>query len=106
MPIPPHPNSVATMIKLLSLSRAILRAAILALLAILAPGPAAAFNCEGVTLPSSVVICSDPELMLLADERQIAINEARGRVGEEAWSGLWDDQKAWVRSYATACGVP
>lgn len=69
-------------------------------------GTAAAFECAGVKLPSTIVICGDPELMRLADERQEAINEARGRIGEEAWPRLWDDQKDWVRSYATACGVP
>jgi predicted aspartyl protease len=30
----------------------------------------------------------------------------RGRIGEDRWPALWDDQRAWVRSYATACGVP
>jgi uncharacterized protein len=74
--------------------------------ALLYSGTAAAFECAGVTLPSTLVICSDPELMQLADERQEAINKARGRIGEEAWPALWENQKAWVRSYATACGVP
>ena len=76
------------------------------LLALLYSGTAAAFECAGVTLPSTLVICSDPELMRLDDERQEAINEARGRIGEEAWPALWENQKAWVRPYATACGVP
>jgi hypothetical protein len=74
-------------------------------LSLLAPA-ASAFECAGVRLPSSVIICSDPELMRLADERQEAINEARGRIGEDAWPALWEDQKTWVKSYATACGVP
>jgi hypothetical protein len=65
-------------------------------------GAARAFDCIGVTLPSSIVICSDPELMRLADERQEAINETRGRIGEEAWPVLWENQQAWVRSYAPA----
>lgn len=73
---------------------------------VLASGTAAAFDCVGVTFPSTVVICSDPELTRLTDERQAAINEARARVGEQAWPALWEDQKRWVRSYATACGVP
>jgi uncharacterized protein len=73
---------------------------------LLGSGTAAAFECTGMTLPSTLVICSDPELMRLADARQEAINEARGRIGEEAWPALWENQKAWVRSYATACGVP
>ena len=74
--------------------------------ALLYSGTAAAFECAGMILPSTLVIFSDPELMGLADERQEAINEARGRIGEEAWPALWENQKAWVRSYATACGVP
>jgi hypothetical protein len=69
-------------------------------------GTAAPFECAGVTLPSTIVICSDPELMRLADERQATINEARARIGEDRWPGLREDQKAWVRSYATTCGVP
>jgi S1-C subfamily serine protease/uncharacterized protein len=73
---------------------------------IFVPREAAAFDCVGLTLPSNIVICSDPDLMRLADERQAAINETRGRIGEVAWPALWDDQKAWVRSYATNCGVP
>jgi uncharacterized protein len=72
----------------------------------LSGGSAAAFECVGVKLPSTIVICSDPELMRLADERQEAINEARGRIGEDAWPALWEDQKVWVRTYASACGVP
>src|SRR4029077_8234047 len=73
---------------------------------LLGSGTAAAFDCANATRPSSLVICSDPELIALADERQEAINEARGRIGEDQWPVLWEDQIAWVRSYATACGVP
>src|SRR6516225_12389265 len=73
---------------------------------ILGSGTAAAFECAGLTMPSSIVICSDPELMRLADERQAAIYEARARIGEDRWPELWENQKAWVRSYATTCGVP
>jgi hypothetical protein len=58
---------------------------------VLYSGTAAAFECAGMTLPSTLVICSDPELMRLADERQEAINEARGRIGEEAWPVLWEN---------------
>jgi S1-C subfamily serine protease/uncharacterized protein len=72
----------------------------------LASGTAAAFDCVGVTFPPTVVLCSDPELLRLADERQAAIYEARARIGEQAWPALWEDQKRWVRSYAIACGVP
>ncbi len=72
----------------------------------LTTGRAAAFDCVGVTFPPTVVLCSDPDLMRLADERQAAINEARARIGEQAWPALWEDQKRWVRTYAAACGVP
>jgi uncharacterized protein/predicted aspartyl protease len=74
--------------------------------ALLGSGTAAAFECTGVTLPRLVVICSDPELIRLADERQKVFDEARARIGENRWPELWEDQKAWVRSYAAACGVP
>ncbi len=70
--------------------------------ATLGSGTAAAFECVGVKLPSTIVIRSDLGLMRLADERQEAINEARERIGEEAWPRLWEKQKDWVRSYATA----
>lgn len=69
-------------------------------------GTAMAFNCEGITLPSNVVICSDPDLTRLADERQQIYNETRSRLTPEQQAALWEDQKAWVRSYATACGIP
>jgi uncharacterized protein YecT (DUF1311 family) len=66
---------------------------------------AAAFDCAGVTLPSSIVICSDPELIRIADERQQAFNEARGRIGEDHFPELMANQRAWVRSYAIGCGI-
>jgi uncharacterized protein len=81
-------------------------AAALFVLALLGGSDAGAFECTNITLPSSFVICSDPELMRLADQRQAALNDARGRIGEDAWPALWEDQKVWVRSYANACGVP
>src|SRR6266851_10308552 len=79
----------------------------LVLVATLAGGrTATAFNCEGITLPSSIVICSNPELTRLADERQQVYNETRSRLTPEQQAALWEDQKAWVRRYATTCGVP
>lgn len=70
--------------------------------------PSMAYECADVKAPapSILIICSDPELMRLADERLAALNEARGRIGEERWPELWENQKAWARSSATACGVP
>lgn len=76
------------------------------LLLIFTSNAAAAFDCSGVTLPSSIVICSNPELTRLADERQQIYNETQARLTPEQQKQLWQDQKAWVHSYAAACGVP
>jgi uncharacterized protein YecT (DUF1311 family) len=67
---------------------------------------AAAFDCAGVKLPSSIVICSDPELIRLADERQAAFNLARWGLDPQRDQQLLADQTAWVRSYPAACGAP
>jgi hypothetical protein len=67
---------------------------------------AAAFECAGVKLPSSIVICSDPELMELADDRQAAFNQVRWGLTPELDRALLADQRAWVRGYAASCGVP
>ena len=56
-----------------------------------------AFDCTGVKLPSNIVICSDPELMRLADERQQIYNEARSRLTPE-------QQKAIARGFAASLG--
>lgn len=68
-------------------------------------GTASAFDCARVSLPSSIVICSDPELVRLADERQKAFNEARWGLDPERDEALLADQRRWVQSYPTACGV-
>lgn len=73
---------------------------------LLSSAPAWAFDCSNVTLPSSIVICSDPGLMKLADERQTALNWARWGLSPQLDRQLLADQRAWIRSYATACGVP
>ena len=83
-----------------------MRLTVLIVVTLLGGSNARAFECTNITVPSSFVICSDPELMRLGDQRQAALNDARGRIGEDAWPALWEDQKVWVRSYATACGVP
>jgi uncharacterized protein len=66
---------------------------LLILASVIAPQAAMAFNCTGVTLPSSIVICSDPDLTRLADERQQFFNEARSRLTPDQQSALWEDQK-------------
>ena len=80
--------------------------AVLAIAALTSPEAAMAFNCSGISLPSSIVICSDPDLARLADERQQIYNETRSRLTPEQQNALWEDQKIWVRNYATACGTP
>lgn len=64
------------------------------------------FDCSNITLPSTAVICGDPELRRLAAERQEAFNEAMARLDPAQQKALLADQTGWVRSYATACGVP
>jgi clan AA aspartic protease (TIGR02281 family) len=72
----------------------------------LGSGVAWAFDCASVSLPSSIVICSDPDLMRIADERQEAVYEAQARLTDELFRVLMADQARWVRTYPTACGVP
>jgi uncharacterized protein len=65
-----------------------------------------AFECSGVKLPSNLVICSDPELVRLADERQQVFSELWAHLEADQQNALKTDQNLWVREYATACGVP
>ena len=58
---------------------------------------ARAFDCTGVTLPSSIVICNDPDLMRVADERQEAVNDARARLTDEQFRALMADQTRTCR---------
>jgi uncharacterized protein/peptidoglycan hydrolase-like protein with peptidoglycan-binding domain len=73
---------------------------------LLGSGSAAAFNCSDLSLPSRSVICSDPELINLADERQKAFDEALARLGADQRKELLADQQGWAKAYAAACGVP
>lgn len=61
--------------------------------------------CPQAKLPSSIAICSDPELRALTIERQHAFDEARARVGETGAPALLADQNGWVKSYPTSCGL-
>jgi uncharacterized protein len=72
-----------------------------------APKEAASlFDCSNITLPSTAVICGDPELRRLAAERQHAFNEAMARLDPAQRQELLADQIGWVITSATACGVP
>jgi uncharacterized protein YecT (DUF1311 family) len=68
---------------------------------------ASAFDdwCKTAKLPSSIAICSDPELQALAEERQNAFDEAKSRLDPGSHAALVEDQKGWVGSYSRACGI-
>lgn len=61
--------------------------------------------CKTIRLPSSIAICSEPDLRALASERQEAYNEARARLSPEQQRVLLADQNGWVHAYAAACGL-
>lgn len=61
--------------------------------------------CAEVKLPSSVAICSDPELRSLMIERQRAYDEARSQLTPDQQKALLADQNGWVRSYPRVCGL-
>ncbi len=56
-------------------------------------------------MPSSFVICGDPELSQLADDRQQAFSEAMSRLDPQQRNELLADQQDRVKTYSAACGV-
>lgn len=77
--------------------------------ALLAAGSARAdhaLECDKVQLPSSLVVCSDPDLLTIADERAPVYREVWARLDADQREALKTDQSRWVREYATRCGVP
>jgi TPR repeat protein len=73
---------------------------------LLGGGTAAAFSCTGAKLPWDLVVCSDPELRSLADQRLQAFEAAENRLNPTQIDQLREDQSTWVRSYSASCGVP
>lgn len=73
---------------------------------LLASGTASAFNCVHPKLPWDRVVCSDPELQRLADQRLVAFEQAEKRLSPGQIEQLRQDQIAWVRSYSASCGAP
>jgi uncharacterized protein len=61
--------------------------------------------CAKVKLPSSVAVCSDPELRSLMIERQKAFDEAKSRLAPGRQKALLADQNGWVKTYPQACGI-
>src|SRR5712691_5007970 len=72
---------------------------------LLSSAPAAAFNCAAVKLPWDIVVCTDPELKVLADQRLEAFEQAKTRLNPSQIEQLRQDQSAWVRSYSASCGI-
>jgi hypothetical protein len=62
--------------------------------------------CRTAKLPSSIAICSEPELRWLTVERQHAFDERREKLNPDQRKALLADQNDWVKSYAKACGLP
>jgi Superinfection immunity protein len=62
--------------------------------------------CKTVKLPSSIIVCGDPELRALAIERQHAFEAAQAGLSPDQQRELLADQNGWVKSYAAACGAP
>jgi uncharacterized protein YecT (DUF1311 family) len=61
--------------------------------------------CKKVKLPSSIAICSDPELRALMIQRDKAFNEVISRLAPDQQKALLADQNNWVKTYSQACGV-
>jgi hypothetical protein len=61
--------------------------------------------CAKVTKPSSIVICTDPELRRMALARNVLFAEARNTLTPEAYQILLDDQWRWIKNYTRICGV-
>lgn len=61
--------------------------------------------CLQAKQPSSTALCSDPELREMAIQRNHAFEAARARLSVDAYDALLSDQKGWVHSYSTACGI-
>lgn len=57
------------------------------------------------TSPSSIIICSDPELRRLAVIRNKIFADARGNLDPDDMQVLQDDQNRWIHEYTAACGA-
>jgi clan AA aspartic protease (TIGR02281 family) len=61
--------------------------------------------CKTVSLPSSIALCSEPELRALTVERQHAYDEAKAKLNADQQKALLTDQNGWVKSYPASCGL-
>ena len=68
-------------------------------------GNARAFDCTKPTVAAEFVICSDPGLIAIADQRRRAWDEALARVDGEQKAVLLADQRRWLKDYPRSCGI-
>jgi uncharacterized protein YecT (DUF1311 family) len=61
--------------------------------------------CAKIRLPSSIAICSEPELRRLVLDRQRAYDEVKAKLTPEQRKALLADQNGWVKSYPASCGL-
>jgi uncharacterized protein YgiM (DUF1202 family) len=66
----------------------------------------AAWCATQASAPSSIVICSDPELTRMAVIRNKIIADARERLSPDEFRRLMEDQNQWLHQYSAACGAP
>jgi uncharacterized protein YecT (DUF1311 family) len=61
--------------------------------------------CAKATRPSSVVICSDPELRRMAVIRNKIMGDARAHFSPEDMQEFSRDQNNWIHEYTASCGA-
>lgn len=66
----------------------------------------AAWCATQASAPSSIVICSDPELTRMAVIRNKIIADARESLSPDEFRRLMEDQNQWLHQYTAACGAP
>jgi uncharacterized protein YecT (DUF1311 family) len=66
---------------------------------------AQARDCKNATVPAEVVVCSNPRLIKLVDQRDRALAAARARADAGQRQTLMTEQRRWLREYPRSCGV-
>ena len=61
--------------------------------------------CTRASAPSSIVICSDPELRRMTVVRNKIFVDARSHFDPEDMKELNDDQNSWIHEYTADCGA-
>ena len=61
--------------------------------------------CAHAKKASSIVICSDPEVRQQVNARNQLFEKARGKLSQQAYKALTDDQSRWIKSYTARCDV-